>query len=276
LNKKEQWAKVPIQVGNNISFVFSWQLWKWLQNPTEGVVIGGPAVVLNREWIPDNVIVGEHFENALSLHNSMATRTTRGCPRRCKFCGVKDIHPKFEELRDWEVKPIVIDDNLLYASKAHFDCVIDSLKLLKWCDFQQGLDPRLLTKYHADRFAELRNPMIRLSMDSSKYIDQCLQAYTLLRQAGLPKSRIRVYVLIGFDDTPEDALYRLKIVWKDLGVFPNPMRYTPLNTKKKNEYIAKDWTHEELVRYMRYWARLRYTAKIPFEEFVYGYKSKKK
>ena len=261
------WIKEPAQIGNQLSFVFSWQLWKWLQKPREDVVIGGPAVVLNREWVPDNVQVGENLKGALALHSPMATRTTRGCPRGCEFCGVRKIHPRFEELGSWEVKPLIIDDNLLAASRAHFDRVIDSLKILEWCDFNQGLDPRFLTKYHADRFTELRKPMIRLSLDSMAYIGEFVKAYALLRKAGLPKSRIGVYVLIGFKDTPEDALYRLDLLYRTLKIRPNPMRYQPLDAKKRNEYVEEGWTNKELVRYMRYWARLRYTGSIPFEEF---------
>jgi hypothetical protein len=54
------------------------------------------------------------------------------------------------------------------------------------------------------------------------------------------------------------------------------MRYTPLNVKKRNEYIAEGWTREELQRYLRYWWNLRYTCKIPFEDFEYGYWRKNK
>ena len=268
LKEKTVWLKKPAQVGDKISFSFSWDLWKWLQEPREDVIIGGPAVVLNPEWIPSSVRVGEFLEDALSLHCGIATRTTKGCPRNCDFCGVRKLHPKFEELQDWEIKPVLIDDNLLAATRKHFDRVIDRLKILDWCDFNQGLDPRFLRKHHAERFAELRNPILRLTLDSSDYEGAFINAYELLRKAGLLKRHIKVYVLIGFEDTPEDALSRLELVWKELKLSPNPTRYQPLDAKKRNEFVGEGWDRKELARYIRYWSRLKYTGAIPFDEFI--------
>jgi len=80
------------------------------------------------------------------------------------------------------------------------------------------------------------------------------------------KLNIGVYVLFGFRDTPEDALYRLRTV-ANLGVDPNPMRYQPLDALEKNSYVDPNWTAPELARYMRYWSRLRFFRAIPFEDF---------
>jgi len=108
--------------------------------------------------------------------------------------------------------------------------------------------------------------MARLAFDSAAYESLFMRAYERLRAAHFPKARIRVYVLIGFQDTPEDALYRLRLV-QGLGLKPNPMRYQALDTLKKNSYVGSSWTHSELSRYMRYWANLRYNEAVPFEEW---------
>jgi hypothetical protein len=148
--------------------------------------------------------------------------------------------------------------------------VIDSLKPLPWCDFNQGLDPRLLTDHHAERFTELLCPTIRLSFDSMAVEGAFHRAYEVLRKHGIPKRSIRVYVLIGFQDTPEEALYRLREVQK-LGVRPNPMRYQPLDVRERNDYVAPGWTNRKLKDYMRYWSNLRYFGTVPFEEYQYQY-----
>jgi radical SAM superfamily enzyme YgiQ (UPF0313 family) len=236
----------------------------------KAIRIGGPAVYMNMEWITARPYSWLTFtsisNNILSKHNSFATRTTKGCIKKCSFCAVPHIESKFEELEDYEIKPILIDNNLLACSKRHFDKVIDNFKNLLWCDFNQGLDIRLLNKYHAERFAELKNPIIRLAWDNIKDEKFFIRTYELLKKAGIPNKNIQVYVLIGFKDTPEDALYRLQKIEK-LGLLPNPMRYQPIRCKIKNDYVGENWTDKELKRFMRYWSRLIFFKRIKGIEF---------
>lgn len=259
---------------HNYSFVFSWYLWDWLQSVQpeldgKPLRIGGPAVMINPEWIPKWIKID--IENdVLYRHNNQATKTTQGCIRKCLFCAVPRIEGEFFELVNYEIKSILIDNNLLAASKKHFDKVIDNFKKLEWCDFNQGLDIRLLNKHHAERFTELTNPIIRLSWDNVNDERFFFRAYNLLKQEGIPDKNIQVYVLIGYKDTPEDALYRLTEIEK-LGLLPSPMRYQPINCKKKNDFVGGNWTDKELKRYMRYWSRLiffRNKCKIQFKEFT--------
>jgi len=269
------WSKKALEWidGNKayISVAFTWDLPKAKERAstlvTEGYTVyaGGPACLLMPEYLSDVAHVNALEVSALERHNPEATFTSRGCVRNCKFCAVPKIEGKLVELDNWPVRPIVCDNNLLACSKAHFDKVVDRLKPLKKIDFNQGLDARLLTKYHADRLAEL-DCMTRLAFDSVNYESQFMRAYEALRKAKIAKRRIRVYVLIGFDDTPEDALYRLELV-RSLKITPNPMRYQPLDILKKNSYVSPDWTDKELKRYMRYWSRLRWLNSVPFEEY---------
>lgn len=276
---KNNWSKKPVHWEDHhnhyYSIVFTWQLFEFckkIQPELDGknIVIGGPAVKLIPGIVPKWVTIGKGMP-VLHRHNSLATRTSIGCIRACKFCAVPKLEGKLKELDSWQIKPVIIDNNLLACSINHFDWVIDGLKKLSWCDFNQGLDARLLTKYHVDRFAELKNPMIRLAFDSTKYEKDLVRAIFLLRESGIPKKNIRVYVLIGFQDTPVDALYRLQFV-RNQGLVPNPMRYQPINSLKKNVHISSGWTHKELDRYMSYWANLRFTGSIPFEEYEHNKK----
>ena len=254
-----------------LSVVFTWDLPRayqravWLRESGYRVVAGGPAVKLMPDYLADVAECNGRETSALARHNPMATFTSRGCIRKCKFCAVPLIEGELVELNDWLLRPIVCDNNLLACSRKHFDKVIDRLKPLRKVDFNQGLDARLLTQYHAGRLAEL-DCMVRLAFDSVAYERVFMQAFVRLRKAGIPKSRIRVYVLIGFEDTPEDALYRLEAV-TSLGIDPNPMRYNPPDTLQRDSYVAPDWTDGELTRYVRYWANLRYFRAVPFREF---------
>lgn len=263
-----------------ISVVFSWQLGKAYQRAQElasqgyTVRAGGPAVDYNPDCLSSVAQVGGDLP-ALHRHNPDATFTTRGCIRRCKFCIVPKIEGYTRKLPDdeWEPKPIVCDNNLLAAGIDHFDHVIDRLILseVRNIDFNQGLDARLLTDHHAEQLVKLhrlkRLKMVRLAWDDANYESQFLNAYETLRRAKMPKSKIRVYVLLGYNDTPKDALYRLEKIWHGLKVVPNPMRYQPCDTEKKNSYVHPNWTEWELKKYMKYWACLRYLSSIPFDEF---------
>ncbi len=256
-----------------LSVAFTWDLplayqrAVWLkQSGVRVVFAGGPAVDLMPWYLKD--VCDLHngvLRDAVSWHNPEATFTSRGCIRRCQFCAVWRVEGELCELDDWPIRPIVCDNNLLACSKKHFDDAVDKLKPLPDVDFNQGLDARLLTDYHAGRLAEL-DCRVRLAFDHVRTERQFMVAYERLRNAGIPKSRIRAYVLVGYEDTPEDALYRLRLV-HNLGIQPNPMRYNPLDTLVRDSYVGPNWTDRELTRYVRYWANLRYFGAVPFEEF---------
>lgn len=254
-----------------LSVVFTWDLPKahmravWLGQEGYQVKAGGPACLLMPDYLEDVGEVNGEQVNALWRHNPEATFTSRGCIRTCKFCAVPKIEGDLIELDNWKPRPIVCDNNLLACSQKHFDKVIDGLKGVKGVDFNQGLDARLLTQHHADRFAELDLSCLRLAWDSRDYEKWFRQAAEKLLKVGIPKSKIRVYILLGFDDTPEDALYRLEAV-KDMGFLPNPQRYNPLDVLVRDTYVGPNWTNRELIRYMRYWYN-PHVWSVPFEEF---------
>lgn len=256
-----------------LSVVFSWNLQEAFQRACflramgYRVVAGGPAVAYNPAFLADVALVPQGYPvNVLPRHNLYATRTTVGCPRKCPFCIVPVVEGDFREVEIWTPQPVVCDNNLLAASKQHFDRVMDRLKPLRGVDFNQGLDARFLTSYHAQRLAELDLRCVRVAWDFTGMEHQFMRAFGRLVEAGIPARMVRVYVLIGFDDDPEDALYRLETV-RQLGAWPNPMRYQPLDARRRNEYVAPGWTDAELKRYMRYWSNLRYVGNIPFGEF---------
>jgi len=96
-----------------------------------------------------------------------------------------------------------------------------------------------------------------------------MKAIERLEKVGFHERKIRVYVLVGFDDTPENARYRLETL-RDKGVWPWPQRFNPLDTLKRNSYVneARGWTERELRRLMRYWSRQQFWRPVPYEEFT--------
>lgn len=257
-----------------VSVVFTWHLplaYKLCKSWHDAgfyVVAGGPAV----ELMPDFLVAvtdetcGKMVPLPLSRHNPDATFTTRGCIRRCSFCAVPKTEGEFQELEDWVPAPIVCDNNLLASSKAHFDRVIDRLKVFKGVDFNQGLDARLLKSWHIARLQELRLPIIRFAFDNLKDETTTITAIERMLKAGCARRRMGVYILFGFKDSPEDAMYRAEVV-KKLGIKPFLQRYQPLDALQKDSYQPKHWPMEELARFQQYWCRQNWLSKIPYAEF---------
>ncbi len=105
------------------------------------VQAGGPAVQLMPEFLADVAAVNQPCPvEPLAIHNPFATFTSRGCPNACAFCAVPRLEGDLNELRDWRPAPIICDNNLLAASRKHFDRVIDRLKSMPGVDFNQGLE----------------------------------------------------------------------------------------------------------------------------------------
>lgn len=225
------------------------------------VIVGGPGVYLRPNFFRSygNVIVGHDEPGVLQRVNPMATRTTVGCIRRCAFCAIgtgKVEAGGFEELEDWPDLPIIADNNLLAASQPHFDRVIDRLIIWERADFEQGLDARLLTDYHAQRIAQIKDPMVRLALDSMQYADQWENAFATLRRARIAKHRIRSYALIAHTTGVDEAWDRCE--WIEAhGIKVLPMWFHELDALDLN-YVTRPqrklgWNDEERKRIMQFY-----------------------
>jgi hypothetical protein len=208
--------------------------------------------------------LGGDYPGVLQRFNPLATRTSLGCPRKCGFCGV----PKVAAARaielsgnpimsygDWPDLPVIADDNLLYTGLAHFDKVCDRLEKHDWCDFNQGTDARLVSDHHAERFARLKRPMIRLALDSMSYSEAWERALERLLRAGVPKSRIRTYCIMAFGTSPDECWETCAFVEKH-GVKPLPMWFHELDALERNIVTPRQeqlgWTDYERRRLMQW------------------------
>ena len=239
------WLKSPAYWNKNrvlhVSIPFTWFLDKtklFLSQRSffwDSVVVGGPAVQLQPGYFADLEYVseGDKCPGFLQRINHQATKTTTGCIRSCRFCAVPRIEGEFRELDDWPDLPIVCDDNLLAASDPHIEKVMARLARLGRADFNQGLDARLLTLDHAQMISEIKEPIVRLSLDTDNDKSAWLRAFTILRGAGIAKYRIRTYCLIAFDDGPIEAWGRCKWI-QNHGVDAYPMWFHPLDATAAN------------------------------------------
>lgn len=269
-----------------VSVPFTWLLPQArafaLSHPTDRVVAGGPAVRLMpdyvREWAEIETI--EPLTPPLRRANQQASRTTFGCPNRCKFCGVRIIEGEYRELADFEAAPILCDSNFLACSDAHFNRVVDRLKQANYeqVDFNQGLDASLLTQWRANRLAEL--PLRpRFAWDTAADEIIVMGAVERMEIAGVrcrssditntASAPAHIYVLVGWRETPDEAMYRMEAL-RSAKLCGVAMRYQPLNALKRNAYCPTQWSERELRDFCRYWNRLRWFNGFTFEQYREG------
>lgn len=123
------------------------------------------------------------------------------------------------------------------------------------CDFNQGLDCRMLTIYHAERIARIKRPMVRLALDSICQRPFWTSAFECLRRAGITKSRIRSYALIAEKTGSEEAWERCNWI-ESHGVKALPMWFHPLDSLTQNAITPSQkklgWNRYEQKRIMRW------------------------
>jgi len=163
--------------------------------------------------------------------------TSRGCIRSCGFCIVPQKegfirHNTFvEEFLHPDHKKLILLDNNFQSStnwKHNLQYIIDNeLKV----NFNQGLDIRLLNKEFADYLKQtkyyswsFKSRRLHFAFDDLRYEKQVLDGIDLLENSGIPLSHITFYILIGYNSTEEEDMYRINTMI-DRGVDPYIMPY---------------------------------------------------
>jgi hypothetical protein len=181
------------------------------------------------------------------------TITSRGCPRRCWFCGVwkKWPEPNLLPIYDgWNI----LDDNLLACPRPHVEAVFAMLRQQKRrVEFTGGLEALALEDYQVDLLASLTpRPNCFFAYDPGDEFDTLVQAARRLLKAGFtPRShRLRCYVLIGYPkDTFALAERRLRDI-NGLGFTPMAMLWRPETPSQMKWAPEPPWR-----AFQRRWAR---------------------
>ena len=158
---------------------------------------------------------------------------TRGCPRGCGFChvGTKEgrCSIKVADLSEfWRgQKNIVLCDPNILACKEHPDLLqqlIDSKALV---EFNQGLDIRLVTERNMELLKQIRLNGIHFAFDryqDKDIVEPRLRAFAEKTGFNKDRGRVMVYILVNFDTTIEQDLYRIQLC-RELKFSPYPMIY---------------------------------------------------
>ena len=177
---------------------------------------------------------------------------SRGCPRRCGFCSVPKLegapmpgegsiksrlHPDYQ-------RAVFFDNNILGMPNWR-EVFEELIELGVEVDFNQGMDARLITDESAKLLSKMNIPVIRLAFDYAGIRPWVEQAIGHLKNHGIRGRRIVFYVLHNYVDSPQGFFERVRDLL-DWGVVVYPMRYEPLCTLQKNQFVSPQWTPEEL------------------------------
>ncbi len=181
------------------------------------------------------------------------TITSRGCPRRCWFCGVWRKWPVANPLPihpGWNV----LDDNLLAAPRDHVEAVFAMLRQQKRrVEFTGGLEALSLEDYQVGLLADLKpRPNMFFAYDPQDEFETLVSAAERLLAAGFTREshRLRCYCLVGYPkDTFDLAEKRLKSL-VDIGFTPFAMLWRPERPAEMKHRPGPEW-----LPFQRRWAR---------------------
>lgn len=166
--------------------------------------------------------------------------TTRGCKRKCSFCGTWKIEPQFiaeKSIKDKvKFRKIIFYDNNLLANP-HIKNILNELAELKkqnkisWCESQSGLDGRILIKkpYLANMLKKAGFRYPRIAWDAGyKEYTKIEKQLNILKNAGYNSKDLYVFVLYNWDINFEEMQKKRIKCWQ-WGVQIADCRYRPLN-----------------------------------------------
>ena len=119
--------------------------------------------------------------------------------------------------------------------------------LVRYVDFNQGLDARLLDEHKMSLLAELNLHPMRIAFDHIEQRDVYERAIRLAAKFGVRD--LSNYLLYNFLDTPEDFYNRLRINIDlceelDVAIYSFPMKYCPIDDPKffaNRDYVGRHW-----------------------------------
>lgn len=223
----------------------------WTPN-ADKVIKGGTGYGLDNT-LPSEI---EHIYPDYSIYPDLTKDTaygflTRGCPRHCDFCIVGDKEGlrsiKVADLSEFwrgQKKIVLLDPNIL-ACKDRMNLLDQLIESKAIVDFSQGLDIRLTNEAVVDKLNQVRVKRLHFAWDNANqdltpYFKRFTEAYNRKSCSGKV-----VYVLVNFNSTMEQNLYRIYTL-RDLGYDPYVMVYDKPNAPKEIKDLQR-WVNNRFV-----------------------------
>ena len=234
-----------------------------------GDVTGTPI----EELVPEYSIL-DHVPYEYPVRDAYFGYASRGCIRKCSFCGVPKLEGKQREMppiaslvegvdaRFGPRKDLVLMDNNVAASTRYREVVaeirdlgfgkgasfdrLDAGPVKRRVDFNQGVDARILCKtpMYLKEMATICIDPLRIAFDHVGMRRVYERSVEMAADFGL--TSLSNYMLYNFMDTPADLYQRMSInieLNERLGtrIWSFPMRYLPV-TMKDRSHVGKHWS----------------------------------
>lgn len=214
--------------------------------------------------------------------------TSRGCIRNCPYCVVPKLEGHARRVVDNIERYVYPGHKRIILWDNNFFALPDWKKALRQLqdtglsvDFNQGIDCRLIDEEKATMIADIRTPIIRMAFDKPEEKEAIKKAVKVFNKHGIYGRKIFVYVLYNFyeelagGDHPIEFFDRIQTI-ADLGCVSYPMRYEPLSSIVKNQFISPYWTKDQLDLVVRSRRILGYGGAFPpYEGLVNKFKAAK-
>ena len=237
--------------------------------------IHGQAI---EDLVPDYGIL-DQVDYKYAVRDAYFAYTTRGCIRKCHFCGVPKLEGgqrdtasltsvvrAIEELYGSKKDLILMDNNVVASPR--FKEIIAEIRDLGFTpgaklqredkrvpvqrrvDFNQGVDARILCKdpIYLRELATICLKPLRIAFDHLGVKKPYEQAVRYAAEYGL--TELSNYMLYNFHDDPADLFERMRLnvsLNEELGVriWSFPMRYQPTNRPDRG-HVGKKWSRYQL------------------------------
>ncbi|PIZ22022.1 MAG: radical SAM protein [Comamonadaceae bacterium CG_4_9_14_0_8_um_filter_57_21] len=226
------------------------------------------------DLVPDYSILDQiRSQYVYPVHDAYFLYASRGCVRKCHFCGVpklegdqrdsqsisvlmKAIAERYGEKRD-----LMLMDNNVVASSNYREIIAEIRDngfhkgsmlhrkgrppVQRRVDFNQGVDARILCKdkMYLEEMATIAIKPLRIAFDHLGVRKPYVTAIHMAADAGL--TELSNYMLYNFKDTPADLYERMKInidlnVERNIRIFSFPMRYQPTDRPDRT-FVSEKW-----------------------------------
>ena len=223
------------------------------------------------ERVPDYSIL-DHVDYAYPVHDAYFGYASRGCIRKCHFCGVPKLEGGQKEMPPLQnlvngisnlygtKKDLILMDNNVTASSRYKEIIAEICDLgftanatlerngkhvKRRVDFNQGVDARILAKspMYLKEMSKICLSPLRIAFDHIGVRKVYDASVRMAADNGI--TSLSNYMLYNFMDTPEDLYARMRLnieLNEELGVriWSFPMRYQPV-TLKDRSHIGKHW-----------------------------------
>lgn len=225
------------------------------------------------EMVPDYSIL-DKIAYKYPVHDAYFGYASRGCVRKCAFCGVPKLEgamkemPPLSQLVDGvsqahgEKKDLVLMDNNVSASSRYREIIAeirdlgfergarlsraDGSNVKRRVDFNQGVDARILVKspMYLKEMATICISPLRIAFDHIGVKKVYCNAVRMAAENDI--TSLSNYMLYNFMDTPADLYERMRLnilLNQELGVriWSFPMRYQPV-TLKDRSHVGRNWS----------------------------------